>query len=94
MGKGIDFWNIETGTVETIVDSMPPEIEYGWSNRRGRVISTSDHTELVFFGGWTGGYVNKVWKYNYPRNSWEFVGRIQYARSTHLAIPVKRMECP
>ena len=85
---------METGIVKTIVDAMPPETVGSWSNRRGTMISTSDYTELVLFGGWAGIYISEVWKYNYPRNNWKMVGNIQYGRSRHRSIPVKGMECP
>ncbi len=93
MSVGLEAWNMETGTVETIVDQMPSEI-YGWSNHRGTMISISDNTELVFFGGWSGIYLREVWKYNYPRNNWEMVGNLQNGRSQHHSIKVKGMECP
>jgi hypothetical protein len=89
---GVEVWNIETGTVQTIVNQMPREISY--SIQRGTMISISDNTELVFFGGWAGSFLSEVWKYNYPKNKWEMVGHIQNGRSQHLTIPVKRLECP
>jgi len=90
----VEVWNMATGSVEIIVDILPSEKQYGWSTYYGTMISITDNTELVFFGGWPGIMLSEVWKYNYPGDSWKLLGNIQIGRECQLTIPVKRMECP
>ncbi len=88
------MWNPVNGHIETIVNEVPMEIGKGSSQRRARMLSINDNTELVLFGGSCTNVMSEIWKYKYQSNSWEFLGNMQALRANHLVVPVTGLECP
>ena len=86
---GLEAWNAETGTVETLSDQLWIEKTTGWSKGGGlSMAAINANTELVYFGGFP------VYKYNYPQNKWTFLGNSQYEIDGPFLIPVVGLECP
>jgi hypothetical protein len=88
----MELWNTIDGTLQTIVDSLPQQVQYRYTG--ARMISVNKNTELVFFGGWSTNFVTEVWKYKYDSNTWELLGSLQSAREDPLVMQVYGLGCP
>ncbi len=86
---------METALAQLVVDRMPFEIETNWPIGPSSMVSMNDNTELVMIGGWGGTCVGaEVYKYNYARNSFKYLGNLQLPIQKPLLIPVVGIECP
>jgi len=92
---GLEIWNINTGAVKLVVDKMPLEIITSLPVGGTSLIPINDNTELILMGGWGGAFYGlEVYKYNYPKNIFKYLGNLQMGIQFPLLIPVVGIECP
>ena len=84
----MEVWNTFDGTLIIISDVLPQEIGHTSSLDTSVMVSINDNTELVITGGWSNYFISEIWKYTYANNSWQMLGNLQTARSSHLAFLV------
>ncbi len=90
----MDVWNPMDMTVNTIIDEMPMESGRSSPLSRSQIITLNNNTELIIFGGSSGGEIKEIWKYKTQNNSWELLGQMQTPRSDFQVVLVTRTECP
>ena len=85
LNTGMEVWNSFDGSVKTIVNFLPQEIEHSNTLDTNVMTSINENSELVITGGWANVFISEIWKYTYASNTWQNIGNLQTARNGHLA---------
>jgi hypothetical protein len=87
---GMEVWNPQDGTVQTVSEDFPSGTGYG-----RQMVAVKGGSELIFYEfDMPAPYAKVIYKYSQLSNTWTQIGEMILARNQFVVLPVDGIVCP